>query len=83
MNTVFKGLSEESKKEDTTYKIRQFLFNELDISHRVEFGNVHIFGRYVRGRCRPIVARFLYQEDLDLVLDRAKWLHGSIFSIQC
>ena len=45
-------------------------------------GNLHRFGRYVRGRCRPIVARFLYQEDLDLVLDRAKWLHGSIFSIQ-
>ena len=36
----------------------------------------------MRGRCRPIVARFLYQEDLDLVLDRAKWLHGSIFIIQ-
>ena len=47
MNTVFKGLSEESKKEDTTYKIRQFLFNELDISHHVEIGNVHRFGRYV------------------------------------
>ena len=82
MNLGFKGLGGEQRNEDTAYKIRQLLFYELDISHHVEFGNVHRFGRYVRGRCRPIVARFLYQEDLDLVLDRAKWLHGSIFIIQ-
>ena len=40
MNLVFKGLGGESRNEDTTYKIRQFLSNKLDISHHVVFGNV-------------------------------------------
>lgn len=73
MNLIFTGLGGETKHETTECKLREFLENELDIKHFVEFSNVHSFGRYQRGRYRPIVARFIYQADLVMVLDRANW----------
>ena len=79
MKLVFKGLGGESRNEDTTYKIRQFLSNDFTPWRIRESTQIWSL---CAGRYRPIVARFLFQEDLDLVLDRANWLNGAIFSIQ-
>lgn len=74
MNLVFTGLRGETRNEETEFKLREFLKNELNIDHYIEFVNVHRFGRFQRGKNRPIVARLIYQADLDVVMERANWL---------
>ena len=81
MNLIFTGLGQEWRGEDTEWKIRNFLDNELGIKWQVNFGNVHRFGRFTRGKPRPIVARFLYQKDLDAVRDRSHLLRGTPYRI--
>lgn len=81
MNLVFTGLGGESRNETTECKLREFLENELDIKHFVEFSNVHSFGRYQRRRNRPIIVRFIYEADLDMVLDRVNWLWRTGFGV--
>ena len=62
-------------------KVRCFLDQELGINHFVEFGNVHRFGKLGRNGARPIVARFIYRKDLELVLNNAYKLKGKPFGI--
>ena len=81
MNLIFDNLEGENRDENIYHKLRCFLANELDIHKDIQFGNVHRYGRFVRGRPRPVIARFLYQEDLDMVLDRAPALRGTQFRI--
>lgn len=81
MNLVFTGLGGETREEDTLQKLRCFLENELQISKHIEFGNVHRFGRFQWRKDRPIVARFLYQADLDVIIARASWLRGTRFGV--
>lgn len=81
MNLIFTGLGGESRNETTESKLREFLENESDIKHFVEFSIVHRFGRFQGGRNRPIVARFIYQADLDMVLNRANWLWRTGFGV--
>lgn len=80
-NLVFTGLSNESRAENTEDKLRNFLFHELGIEDHIEFANVHRFGRFVRGKDRPIVARFLYNNDLLNVKYNAYKLKGSQYGI--
>jgi hypothetical protein len=48
--------------------LRRFIHSELNIENVVEFGNIHRFGkRHEDGRPRPIVARFIYHNDLVMV----------------
>ena len=68
-NLIFTGL-QEVNNECTEDLLRDFLYSELEIDYKMEFGNVHCFGRNSWGR-RPIVARFLYFADLQHVLDNA------------
>ena len=68
-NLIFTGLHEVSN-EYTEDLLRDFLYSELGIDYKIEFGNVHRFGRNAWDR-RPIVARFLYFVDLQHVLDSA------------
>jgi len=79
-NLIFTGLHE-VQNENTELLLRQFLEAEIGIDYKIEFGNVHRFGRGSRGR-RPIVARFLYFADLQYVLDIAYRLKGKPFGIQ-
>lgn len=44
------------------------------MDHYIEFANIKGFGRFQRGKPRPIVARFIYQSDVSTVLERANWL---------
>jgi hypothetical protein len=39
----------------------------MKIPERIEFGNIHRFGKMNSERPRPIIARFLYYSDLDKV----------------
>ena len=82
MNLIFTGLEGESTQENTESKLRDFLYFELGINDNIQFGNVHRFGRFERGKHRPIVARFLFHQDLQLVKDSAHKLRGSKFSIR-
>ena len=81
MNLVFTGLGGEDRDENVEAKLRLFLAQELQVDHHIHFGNIHRFGRFVSGKCRPIVARFLFQRDLDIVKDRAFKLRGKPYGI--
>jgi hypothetical protein len=77
----FTGLSE-TPYDNTEEKLQDFLGQELEIEHWIEFGNVHCFGQRkqenenMRKRSyqilRPIVARLNYHRDLAYVLENAK-----------
>ena len=43
----------------------------------IEFGNIHRIGRRGTNNARPIVARFMYHNDLQMVLQNAYKLKGS------
>ena len=81
-NLVFTGLRE-AAGEETEAKLRDFLRYELNIDYYIEFDNVHRFGSRQNNnngteiKPRPIVARFLYYNDLTYVLECAKRLRGS------
>ena len=62
-------------------KLRDFIRHELRIDHHIEFGNVHRFGKPGRNGSRPIIARFIYYNDLQFVLRNAYRLKGSQFGI--
>ncbi|CAC5380625.1 unnamed protein product [Mytilus coruscus] len=79
-NLVFTGLYN-VRDENTEKLLRCFLNNELGIDYKIEFGNVHRFGRY-QGGGRPIVARFLYHCDLQYVLDNAYRLRNTRYGIK-
>nr|XP_022290305.1 uncharacterized protein LOC111101944 [Crassostrea virginica] len=80
-NPVFTGLGGETNTEDTEGKLRDFIYHELEIEKDLEFDNVHRFGRFVRGKDRPVVARFLYHGDRLLVLKSACKFQGKPFGI--
>ena len=79
-NLIFSGISE-SRGENTERVLRDFLFDHLEIDDLLEFANVHRFGKEYNGRPGPIIAKFLYQRDLDLVLKNARKLRGKPFHI--
>ncbi|CAG2245019.1 unnamed protein product [Mytilus edulis] len=79
-NLIFTGLYG-VRDENTEELLRGFLYNEIGIDYKIEFGNVHRFGRSQRGM-RPIVARFLYQSDLQYVLENAYRLHNTRYGIK-
>ncbi|KAK3107801.1 hypothetical protein FSP39_022489 [Pinctada imbricata] len=81
-NLIFTGLEGESRNEDTESKLKIFIRRELGITTDVTFGNVHRFGRFVSWQSRPIVARFIFQRDLQLVKSQAYKLKGSQFGIR-
>jgi predicted N-formylglutamate amidohydrolase len=77
---VFTNLAEQPT-EDVELKLRTFIFEKLGIEHKIEIGNVHLFGKRYNDRPRPIVARFVYHKDLRMVLDQATWLKNTPFGI--
>lgn len=79
-NLIFTNL-EEQVTEDVELKLRQFIYEQLGIGHKIEFGNVHRFGKRNNNRPRPIVARFIYHKDLRLVLENATWLKNTPYGI--
>ncbi|VDI28781.1 Hypothetical predicted protein [Mytilus galloprovincialis] len=79
-NLFFSGLCE-VREENTEELLRTFLHREIGIDYQIEFGNVHRFSNYPRGK-RPIVARFLYFSDLQYVLKNAYKLRNSQYGIR-
>ena len=73
--------SYEVNNENTEDLLRDFLYIELGIDYKIEFGNVHRFGRNALGR-RPIVAQFLYFADLQYTLDNVYKLRNRPFGIK-
>ena len=79
-NLVFTGLCH-TQLENCENKLRGFIRQELGIEHFNEFGNVHRFWRRDINNARPIVARFIYQNDLQMVLHNGYKLRGTPFGI--
>lgn len=79
-NLIFTGISY-SKFENCEQKLRNFLYEELEIEYPVGFGNVHRFGKKGRNGARPIVARFIYRREFEDVLRNAFKLRGKPVSI--
>ncbi|KAK3092256.1 hypothetical protein FSP39_000397 [Pinctada imbricata] len=79
-NLIFSCIPE-SPGEDTESVLRDFMYNELEIEQEFEYANVHRFGRQSKDRPRPIVAKFLFQRDLDYVLKSARKLRGKRYQI--
>lgn len=79
-NLIFNGIHEEFR-ENTENVLRDFLAEHLEIDYRIEFTNIHRFGKRNKKRARPIVAKFIYQDDLDHVLLCAKKLKGKSYRI--
>lgn len=79
-NLIFTGLWE-VRNENTEELLRTFLYQELGIEYRIEFGNVHRFSHKPRGK-RPIVARFIYHSDLQFVLESAYRLRNTPYGIR-
>ena len=69
-NLIFSGLHEQPN-ENVEDKLRRFLYYEMGIEQQIEFGNVHRFGKKNNGH-RPIIARFLYYSDLEMVKKAGK-----------
>lgn len=81
-NLIFTGLHR-VPNENTEDLLRCFLYNELGIDYKIEFGNVHRFKtRGGDNRRAPIVARFLYHVDLEHVLSIANRLKGTQYGIR-
>ncbi|XP_033730058.1 uncharacterized protein LOC117319333 [Pecten maximus] len=70
-----------SPNEDTESLLREFLHVELNIQNHIELGNVHRFGKFIRGKRRPIFARFIFNNDRSLVFKRSGMLAGTSFFI--
>ncbi|KAK3085537.1 hypothetical protein FSP39_004866 [Pinctada imbricata] len=79
-NLIFSGI-QEGERENSEQVLQDFLANELDIQQYIDFANVHRFGRQHRGKPRPLIAKFLYQRDLDMVLRNARKLRGKSYYI--
>ncbi|CAG2216217.1 unnamed protein product [Mytilus edulis] len=79
-NLIFTGLSEH-RDENIEDKLRRFLYHEMKIDQRIEFSNVHRFGRRSENGKRPIVAKFLYFSDLEMVKKAGKHLKGSDYGV--
>lgn len=80
-NLIFTGLHR-VRNEDTEQLLRCFLYNELGVDYKIEFGNVHRIKSRGDYRRAPIVARFLYHKDLDYVLSIANRLKGKPYGIR-
>ncbi|XP_021363862.1 uncharacterized protein LOC110457087 [Mizuhopecten yessoensis] len=74
---IISAISGETRNDDTESLLRDFLFFEIGIDRRIEYGNVHRFGKFIKGKDRPIVARFLYNADRLLVQRNSHRLAGS------
>ena len=75
-NLVFKGLLEQ-RDENCEGKLRSFIHKQINITHNIEFGKIHRFGKRPSRENdppRPIVARFLYYNDLVQVKRAGKYL---------
>ena len=66
----------EVRDENTEEFLRHFLYKEIGIDFRIDFGNVHRLSHKPRGK-RPIVARFIHFNDLQYVLNNAYRLRNT------
>ena len=80
-NLIFNGLHR-VQNEDTEKLLHGFLYDELGVEYKIEFGNVHRIKTRGDNRRAPIVARFIYHRDLRYVLEIANRLRGKPYSIR-
>ncbi|CAC5421652.1 unnamed protein product [Mytilus coruscus] len=77
MNTGLHGTN--GLNPQTSYKIYQ---SYVIPQHNIQFGNVHRFGKNSRNGPKRIVARFIYRDDLQHVLEKAYRLKGTQYGIK-
>lgn len=79
-NMIFTGLGH-SHNEECELKLRDFIYKELRINHFIEIGNVHRFGKRGVNEAIPIIARFIYHRDLELVLKNGYRLRNTQYGV--
>jgi hypothetical protein len=79
-NLVFTGLTYRSN-ENCEQKLRHFICEELAIEQFIEFGNVHRLGKIGNRGARPIVARFLYPNQKQMILENGYKLKNGRFGV--
>ena len=69
--------------EDCTNKLFTFFYNDLEIMNgrMIKFDRIHRLGRYSPIKRRPIIAKFCYYPDREMVRKAAKNLDGTQYSI--
>ena len=80
-NNIIIGGIEESRDEDCSVVIADFLKSNLNIDPCPLIPRVHRLGRFQRGKSRPIIAFFLDTRDTERVIRNAKLLRGTHYSI--
>ena len=70
-NLLFYGIPE-SNGEDCEIRVRQFLGEKLELpqAEKVSFDRVHRVGAASIGKTRPVVAKFHYYKERELVRNR-------------
>jgi hypothetical protein len=71
-----------SHTEECELKFRDFIYKELGIHHFIEFGNLHRFGKRGVNEAMPIVARFIYRRDIELVLKNGYRLRNTPYGVK-
>jgi hypothetical protein len=81
-NLVFSGIHENTwDREDTEGVLRDFLAKQLGIDEFLEIANVHRLGKQYKDKPRAIIAKFIYQRDIDYILKSAPKLKGKSYFI--
>ena len=69
-NLLFFGIHEEEEKEDCEQLLKAALYHHLKINaQEIQFARVHRIGRKIRGKTRPIVAKFERFKERQMVRD--------------
>ena len=80
-NLVFDGIPE-TNEEDPEAVLKSFLKDEMDLSDEFHFERVHRMGRQIRGKNRPIVAKFSFFKERETVRRAApRALRGKSYGV--
>ena len=79
-NLIFDGIAE-TEGENTEYALKTFIATEMEVTDEISFHRVHRIGKSVRGKSRPIVAKFVNFKDRENVRKAGPNLAGKDYSV--
>ena len=80
-NLIFSGI-QESELENCEDKVKKFIKEQMKIQNEMHIDVAHRIGKYVRwDKPRPIVARFHYPKERDMVRSATRELKGTHYGV--
>ena len=79
-NLIFDGIAE-TEGENTEDALKTFIATEMEVTDEISFHRVHRIGKPVRGKSRPIVAKFVNFKDRENVRKAGPNLAGKDYSV--